>query len=69
MADFSVRCPADYLNRLLVQGAWSRCGLCTLALRIERGVENCAHASASRKRAAEALTHPCRACGEEKPKD
>eukprot|EP00973_Karenia_brevis_P022774 3134104-Karenia_brevis.AAC.1 len=69
MADFSVRCPADFVKRLLVQGAWSQCGLCTRAIRIERATENVAHANASRQRALAHLTHPCRACGEEKPKD
>eukprot|EP00973_Karenia_brevis_P060205 8377414-Karenia_brevis.AAC.1 len=73
MADFGVRCPADFVKRLLPQGAWSRCSLCTRAQRIEsviaRGVENYAHANSSRQHAAAYLTHPCRACGEEKRKD
>eukprot|EP00973_Karenia_brevis_P057432 7989888-Karenia_brevis.AAC.1 len=27
MVNFGVRCPAEFVKRLLVQGAWSRCGL------------------------------------------
>eukprot|EP00973_Karenia_brevis_P021350 2935364-Karenia_brevis.AAC.1 len=65
MADFGVRCPADFAKRLLVQGAWSRCGLCMRAKRIE----TLAAFGASRQRAAADVSHPCRVCGEEKPKD
>ena len=64
MADFGVRCPADFVTRLLVQGAWSRCSRCTSAIRAER-VQ-----SRNRERQAEAatLTHVCRTCAENLPK-
>eukprot|EP00973_Karenia_brevis_P067782 9430708-Karenia_brevis.AAC.1 len=39
MADFGVRCPADFVSRLLVQGAWSRCSLCSRALTTEAFAE------------------------------
>eukprot|EP00973_Karenia_brevis_P066578 9255977-Karenia_brevis.AAC.1 len=68
MADFGVRCPADFVRRLLPQGAWSRCGLCSRALRDTALAEGNSDANASRAAAAADLTHPCPACGEEKPK-
>eukprot|EP00973_Karenia_brevis_P005454 743546-Karenia_brevis.AAC.1 len=69
MADFGVRCPADFVKRLLVQGAWSQCGLCTRAQRAKTLAACGADANGSRQRAGAHATHPCRVCGEEKPKD
>eukprot|EP00973_Karenia_brevis_P040357 5576182-Karenia_brevis.AAC.1 len=69
MADFGVRCPADFVSRLIVQGAWSRCGLCARAARDEVLVARCSHANERRQAAAAEATQPCRSCGEEKPKD
>eukprot|EP00973_Karenia_brevis_P047437 6586314-Karenia_brevis.AAC.1 len=61
MADFGVRCPGDFVKRLLVQGAWSRCGLCTRASRAEAFAERVSDVN-RRRRAAAAESHPCRSC-------
>ena len=64
MAAFGVRCPADFVSRLLPQGAWARCGSCATAI----------HAAvlqsrnSERQEEAAALTHVCSACGEDLPK-
>ena len=33
MEDFNVRCPADFVSKLLPHGAWTRCSDCVRKLR------------------------------------
>eukprot|EP00973_Karenia_brevis_P069335 9640608-Karenia_brevis.AAC.1 len=62
MAEFGVRCPADFVKRLLVQGAWSRCQLCTRAERFKTLND----ANEARRASAADAVRACRLCGEEK---
>ena len=55
MLDFNVRCAADFVNKLLPQGAWTRCSRCIRKLRQE-AIEV----------AKAARTHVCKACGKDK---
>ena len=69
MGDFGVRCPADFVSRLLVQGAWSRCGACTSAQRAERLHEGGQRSNAERQAGAALRTRVCRTCSEDLPKE
>ena len=64
MEGFGVRCPADFVSQLLVQGAWARCGQCAAAARAER-----LSAYNLRLQAEASSSHKCQACGEELEKD
>ena len=68
MADFGVRCPGDFVARLLPQGAWSRCSRCTSAARAEKVRIAGGASNRERQDAATASTHVCGKCGEEKEK-
>ena len=60
LEDFGVRCPAEFVSRLLPQGAWTRCSSCARA--ILRGTVT-PDATGEKAERAASLTHTCQACG------
>ena len=61
MGDFNVRCPADFVNKLLPQGAWTRCSRCVRLLSKSKG-----HAVQTE---AAARMHVCNKCGKDTPRE
>ena len=71
MEDFNVRCPADFVSKLLPQGAWTRCSGCVRKLRGRHGEAGEVGAQLHNARQAAdaaARTYTCKVCGEEKPR-
>ena len=64
MEAFGVRWPTDFVERLLPQGAWTRCTQCCHALRGQVGLAGAEEITRQIAEAA-AATHFCQDCGTE----